>query len=130
MRACACIVLVAAVGCGRLQARRVAGAVEAELGIELRQRPALLALETYGWAEEGGDRALLQLGRDDCVRVAARLGTPERADSTAEYARLLGTRHRPPTVVVSRFTQNAHGDHRHYVLDPSSCALYRLAHFE
>lgn len=119
-----------AAGCGRPEERRLAKQIERELGVELADRASLLASEEYGWAEEGGDRALLGLAREDCARVKGRLGEPAAPDSSSGYTRMFASRGLRPARVAARFSQNPHGDHRHYVLDPASCTLYREAHFE
>jgi hypothetical protein len=105
-------------------------AVEFDLGISLAATPTVLAAESYGWAEEGGDRSLLRLGSGDCVSVRNLLDPPALADPSSDYIRMFDAQGLHPRVVFQRYSRDEHGDHRHYVLDLQSCVLYREAHFE
>lgn len=122
--------LVVVGACELVERQRLGDAVEAELGIVVDGPTALLATETYGWAEEGGDRSLLRLHPRDCAAARRALGQPMAADTPSGYAGMFATIGIHPRVVVRRFTMNEHGDYRDVVLDPSSCVLYWEAHFE
>jgi len=120
-----CIVLV---GCDYFEARRVVSQSENELGIHFLDSPAMLQSESYGWAEEGGDRALLRLSAADCTQVSSRLKEigPVGIDSSRMFA-VAGIE---PTRVRRKFEMNQHGDTRQYELDEASCVLFRDAYFE
>ena len=52
------------------EVRRLRSQIEQNLAIELSEHPQLIDRESYGWAEEGGDKALLRLKEQDCIIVA------------------------------------------------------------
>jgi len=109
---------------------RLRSQTEADLRIVFAETPELIDTESYGWAEEGGDRSLLRLHDTDCARVAEVLKVVEAVDEWSEYHRMFRAEgFRPRTVRVQHW-MNSHGDTKDYVLDQASCVLYRDAFFE
>jgi hypothetical protein len=104
--------------------------IEADLGIVFVESPEIMETESYGWAEEGGDRALVQLHSADCAKVAVVLLVVETADELSEYHEMFRLEGLEPSTVRVRHTMNDHGDFKHFVLDQASCVLYWEAFFE
>lgn len=121
-----CLVLVS---CGHYEGRRLSSQTEKDLGVHFSVQPILLRSESYGWAEEGGDRALLQLEAVDCVQVGKRLDE-EAPILGPESSRMFAALGVTPGHIRRRFEMNEQGDTREYELDESSCVLFRQAHFE
>src|SRR5690349_13926085 len=84
-------------GCDYFEAQRVISQSENELGVKFSVRPEMLQSESYGWAEEGGDRTLLHLNAADCAMVAKRL--PETDPVGVESSRMFAAAGAVPALV-------------------------------
>lgn len=122
---CVCIA-----ACDAFEERRLREQIEIDLELKLSGTPKLLASEGYGWAEEGGDKALLRLAQEDCGLLSKVLGRPIRPSAKAGYLSMFHAHGFTPERVQLHWSQNAHMDYKSYALDVSSCTLYRQAHFE
>jgi len=116
---------------GCQDSERIISQSEIDLKLKFVAPVSVLSSESYGWSEEGGDRALVKLGVVDCMKVAQVLDvktvTPDR---TSDYFRMFGKSNISLTKVRIKFWMNEHGDTKQYVLDEQSCTLYRDAFFE
>ena len=122
--------LILIVGISLFDRYRLRTQTEADLRIVFAEPPDILDTESYGWAEEGGDQALIRLHNADCAKVADVLQVVEAADEWSDYYRMFRLEDlKPSTVRVQRW-MNSHGDFKLYVLDQASCVLYREAFFE
>ena len=114
-------------GCER---HRLDTQVETDLGLTFTAVPDLLYSETYGSAEEGGDRALLRIEGEDCVKVGALLDAARPSDPRSHYYRMFKAEGLDPPSVQTKYMNDPGGDWKLYALDNASCVLFRQAHFE
>ena len=118
------------VGCSIIEKTRIIDRTETELARTFIQTPQLLLNNSYGGLEEGGDVALLKLGEGDCSAVQkafsqTRLIQPKtREHDTFLQAGLA------PTTAHFHYWSDMDGADTTYLLDKTSCVLYRQAHFE
>lgn len=113
-----------------IEAPRLKEQTQEDLKITFSESPKLLETETFGWAEEGGDRSLLKLSPSDCTTVVNILGDLEKPEAEANYMRMFNAEGLNPPRVRSKYWSNTHGDTKLYVLAPSACVLFREAFFE
>jgi len=116
------LLCIALSGCDYTEEQRVISQTEKELGIRFFNKPKMLLTETYGWAEEGGDRTLLQLNPEDCTEVSKRL-KDETAMADGDAYRLFNSIGITPKRIQRQFKFNENGDTRNYELDKASCLL-------
>ena len=118
-------------GCDLIfEERRLKGQTESDLEMTFVDPPKLLENESFGWAEEGGDRALLKIASQDCIKLGEILSDRELIDATSDYFRMFQAEELTPSNIRSKYWKNQHGDSKHYVLETESCVLYREAFFE
>jgi hypothetical protein len=104
--------------------------IELNLGISLSEVPKSIHRENYGWAEEGGDKALLALNKSDCLAVSLTMTAEEAGSEYSEFMDMFKANgYSPKSLKTWRYT-NTHGDFTHYALDASNCILYRVHHYE
>lgn len=129
-----CVILIACIVCyffsDFYEIRRLNGQIEKNLDIQLSSLPKLIDRENYGWAEEGGDDSLLQLNSKDCVSVKSKMHEEKEYDKKGLYSEIFSRNGFKPEKLSERLESNSHGDSVYYVLDASSCVLFRNAHFE
>jgi len=128
------------------ETRRIRNQIENDLQLSFTSLPELIARETYGWAEEGGDKELIKLSGTDCKLAMKVMLQPEddhqmrenvnldpekeRETLRAEYIELFRKYNFDPHTVKTWYQRNSHGDFVYYILDIETCVLYRQAHFE
>ena len=113
-----------------IETRRLRGQIESNLGITLTDIPKSTQRENYAWAEEGGDRALLLLNKEDCVAVSQAMTGEEMVNENSEYIIMFKVQGYTPASVRTQRNINEHGDSTSYALDISTCILYRVVHNE
>lgn len=113
-----------------IEAPRLIEQMQKDLGITFKESPELLGIETFGWAEEGGDRSLFKIGESDCATIVNRLGYMAKPDAGSDYIRMFNEEGIEPSAIKTKFWSNTHGDTKLYVLAPSTCVLFREAFFE
>jgi len=112
------------------EVRRLRSQVELNLKLQLSELPKLIDRESYGWAEEGGNKALLALNRQDCIAISNVMTNSENSHKKSEYFDMYEKNSVRPNNVKTWFKINEHGDSTRYALDEKSCYLYRIYHYE
>ena len=114
------------------ESRRLRGQIENNLNITLSKVPEIIYRETYGWAEEGGDIALLWLNKQDCKEVSKNMSGEEMSRETGVfgYYETFKKKNMQPVSVQTWDARNDHGDFTIYALDRPNCILYRRFHYE
>ncbi|MEH6471209.1 MAG: hypothetical protein V7752_08165 [Halopseudomonas sp.] len=112
------------------EVRRLKDQVEKNLKLSSIELPELIDRETYGWAEEGGDKALLLLSPLACTSISSVMTGSEESNGKSEYSDMFARNKLNPSIVKTWFKSNAHGDFTYYALDEKSCSLYRRYHYE
>lgn len=110
--------------------RRLHSQIEKNLELQLSEIPDLIDREKYGWAEEGGDKALLALNRQDCKIISSAMTDSEKYYEESEYYDIFNRNNLNPNSLKTWRNSNAHGDYTSYALDESTCNLYRRYHYE
>ena len=113
-----------------VEVRRLKGQIEINLGISFKSLPVLIFRENYGWAEEGGDNALLKISSEDCVSIVNIFPLEELSNEFSEYSKIFKKNGLSPKVVKTWHMANDHGDFTFYAIDKESCILYRQHHSE
>ena len=116
--------------CSYIENQRLVSNTSKDLDIKFSSTPKVLQKEDYGWAEEGGDRAIMQLANTDCTNVAGKLNVVSFTPDLSDFERLLKMQSKTIGEVKFRSSMSEHGDLLIYALDIKSCVLYRMAHFE
>ena len=116
--------------CSYLENERLVSNTSKDLGIKFSSTPKILLTEEYGWAEEGGDRTIMQLAKKDCTNVAEKLGAVAFSPDLSDFERLLKTQSKKLGEVKLQSSMSEQSDLLVYALDVKSCVLYRMAHFE
>jgi hypothetical protein len=113
-----------------VETRRLRNQIELNLGITLTEIPKSIHRESYGWAEEGGDKALLLLNAADCRVVSQAMTGEEVVNVHSEYMASFKIQNYTPATVRTWRSTNERGDSTSYALDASTCILYRVHHYE
>jgi len=113
------------------ESRRLRGQIENNFNISLSEVPELIYRESYGWAGEGGDVALLLLNKETCTVVSKKMSGEEvsRESDKFGYYEIFKKNSMPPASVKTWNESNDHGGFTHYALNESACILYRRYHF-
>lgn len=112
------------------EARRLHSQIEQDLKIKLNKIPELIARQTYGWAEEGGDISLLKLNNSDCLLISKTMTSSSIVDQREEYWLLFSNNGVRPSEVKTWHKWYPNLDFTHYALDENSCYLFRRSHYE
>ena len=112
------------------EVRRLQGQIEKNLNLKSLELSELIDRESYGWAEEGGDKALLLFSPYACKAISAVMTGAEKSTERSEYFGMFAKNNLNPVYVKTWFESNTHGDFTYYALDEASCNLYRRYHYE
>ena len=104
--------------------------IEMELDYSFQHSADLLEHDTYGWAEEWGEKLLFKLSYEDCEAISSKLTTRLSYSSGAAYHQLFLKQNLGPNSLFSRTFSDPNGNFRQYMLDRDSCVLYRRNHIE
>jgi len=104
--------------------------IEEDLQISFSNQPTLIELEKYGWAEEWGEKTIFSLNEIDCNLVNSKMKGSEAYSKKSDYHDLFYRNEIYPVTVKTWVYVNDHLDIKQYILDDSSCNLYRLYHVE
>lgn len=111
------------------EVRRLRGQIEQNLELQLSELPSLIDRENYGWVEDGGDKALLKLGSQDCIAISMKMTGSEKSHEKSAYFEMFNRNNIVPSYLKIRFISNAQGDSTNYALDENTCHLYRSYHY-
>lgn len=112
------------------ESRRFRSEIEENLDLQLFEVPEILDRENYGWAEEGGNRALLKLNELDCTDISKAMKRLKTGNGRAGYIEFFNKNNLNPRKLITWYKSNTHGDFTNYALDDEACILYRRYHYE
>lgn len=113
-----------------IEERRLRDQVQKNLKVELTGIPKLIVRESYGFIEDGGDRALLSLNPTDCAAVSAVMTGFELSSEKSEYYEFFKQKNSFPKSLKTWRKSNSHGDFTSYALAEETCHLYRHYYYD
>ena len=116
--------------CSLYEKARIVDRTETELARIFIQTPQLLLNSSYGGLEEGGYVALLRLSAGDCSQLQkafSRTWLIQENSREHDTFRQVGL---TPRTAQFHYWTDRDGADTTYLLDKTSCVLYREAHFE
>ena len=112
------------------EARRLKNRIESDFNISLQIVPEIIGREDYGWAEEGGDMALLKLSEKDFDIISKYLLKTDSINKNSDYYEMFQKYKITPLSALEYRIFNPHGDFTIYVLDIGSHILFIENHYE
>ena len=112
-------------GCDAIENSRVRSLVKQELGLPSSDGLSIVRREDWGFANRGGDVALIQLDRGTCRRVASSLSRETPINQKSHYYKLHKAQGLKAQFVRTKSLRNMAGLPVNYALDQSSCILAR-----
>lgn len=104
--------------------------IEDELELSLASDVETLEYQSYGLAEEWGEKLLYRLGKSSCSLVTKKLSTESNYSENPMYHPLFKKHDIYPKSVFRKAFHDPNGDFRIYIADRESCTLFRLNHIE
>jgi hypothetical protein len=113
-----------------VESKRLHTQIEKNFGISLKAKPELLEYINYGWAEEGGDKALLILAINDCEAIASIMKKENMHMTGSNWNEMFQANSIETKSVITWGTVTPKNSSLFYALSQSNCVLYRHYHYE
>ena len=105
--------------------------IEADFKLSLKNSPKLIDVKNYGWAEESGDVALLQVNSSDCLALSKNMtDSDDVSDDSYDGNDIFKKNNLTPKNLKVLFQSTNDGDFVQYKLEIDSCVLYVWSHSE